>query len=761
MRNIFCCILFFIVISLTYGQKPVKAANEAFKKNEYVEAIGLYIKALSKVNNREILQELYLHCGDCYFYLKEYDKALNFYEKSLKAGYFQPYIFYQMGTVLLMKGEYDEAKVYIDLYLEKNPEDEKGKNMFKSYRYAVRYRDSIPDLEITNEKGLNTPYAEYGPAMFNNSLIFSSSRIIKDSTSIYSVTGQAFNDFYESRFDTVNGMWKNPLKISGSINTPYNEGSCIYNNESNTLYLMICNGISGNKKTCNIYYSIPNKLNNTWSEPIMLNLGSEEYNQGHPAISTDGKTLYFVSDMPNGEGGKDIWYVEKKGDEKWSEPINAGKKVNTIGDEMFPFVYKDSILYFSSDGLPGYGGLDIFYTTISESGPGIPENAGLPINSCADDFGIVVFRQDSGLLCSNRPGGAGDDDIYSFYRKQEFFTIEGIIKDKVKKRPISNALVLLNSYDSDFDSTRTDTSGTYKFNNVKTGQDYALTVHKNGYLGELKYVEPKSSVERNMNDNISKMKINMISMTDGEIKINNIYYDFGRWTITEESRKELDHLSDILKINPDIRIKINSHTDDIGDEEFNLELSNYRAQSVVNYLIKKGIAQERLSYKGWGETQPIVKNAKTEDERKLNRRTTFQIVNLNDIDLSYSPAEYKKLAEKIILDKKSKKEYLNESEEEKKEIVFRLQIYAGNKKISRSYRNDIEQIIGRYEIILSKGQDGYYRYAIGDFKKFDQVIAMRDTLKANNYDSFVIAFMNNLRISILEARQLSEKYSNY
>ncbi len=755
-------ILLLMGIQLINAQKVLEEANLAFKKKEFAIAVSLYKESLKVVKSRTERIQIYVNLGDCYLFLNDLKNALKYYEQCYRARYKDPQLFLKMGEALMKMQEYDDAIEFLNIYLEEVPNDERAKNFGESCLFAKQNTSPIPGIVFKNVESLNTKYAEYGVAYTNNKIIFSSSRINNSSSNIYKVTGQGYNDFYNAEFDVIKNEWTKPVIIEGKINTPFNEGTCTFNDANNTLYFMICNGKAGDKNNCAIYYAQYDVNSNSWTEPELLNIADNNYNYGHPSISRNGKRLYFVSDMPGGEGMKDIWFMDNING-NWQPPQNAGNKINTIADEQFPFIYYDSILYFSSDGHPGYGGLDIYKSVLLNNQFSNPKNMGIPYNSSYDDFGIYMFTPDSGMMCSNRLEGKGDDDIYSFYTRKNKFFLTGTVFDKNTRLPIENATVILGNKNLEFDSVRTLKNGKYFLSNLKTAQEYIVTVYKKGYLGDLHYYTPTNSIIENEKDSIALLNFGLVKITDEEININNIYYDFGKWNLTPNSKTELMKLVRLLKVNPSINIRINSHTDAIGDENFNQELSNYRAQSVVNFLIENGVGAERLTFKGWGETKPVIENPENEEEQALNRRTSFQIVNIDDISTDYSMASYKSLTQSIVIGHVENLDAITGSFDPgtKKQVVFRLQIYAGKERISRSYLNQIERHIGHHKVLSSKGKDGYFRYAIGDFRKFDQAMEMKKILNDNGYNSFVIAFMNNLRITILEARQLSESNSSF
>jgi peptidoglycan-associated lipoprotein len=747
MTILFCCTL------QIYGQKHIKEARAYFSRKDFVNAKSSFEKALQQPQNPRKKGEIHFHLGQCHYIMHDLNKALKYYEMALQTGYKDPLLLLKTGEVLMKTGNYTDAGHYIKKYLEVCPDDGYARILKKNCNFALTGLKEDPSTIVSNLGNLNSEYAEYGPVMVHGKLLFTSSRKGKGNTETYPVTGHGYTQFYETSFNTMLKDWNYPKVVDAPINSALNEGTSAFDPKTNTLYFMLCNGLSGQASNCAIYASLFDPTTQDWSQPRYIELGPGDYNYGHPALAKDGQVLYFTSDMPGGHGEKDIWYIDLT-DKGNARAKNAGLRVNTLGDEVFPFVYRDSLLFFASDGHPGYGGLDIFSIPTKDMQKATPENMQKPINSSYDDFGLMAFTPDSGLFSSNRPGGMGDDDLYAFRHKQEQVTVKGILFGS-EKQVLDNALVLLNSTAGPIDSTRSGVDGRYGFAEVELEDLHAITVHKPGYLSHFRFVSEKDKSAARKNSDIP-MNFEMIAVTGEEIHLNNIYYDFGKWNLTQESKTELEKLVYLLKLNPDIHISINSHTDTVGSEAFNQELSEYRAQSVVNFLIDNGIGAERLAYKGWGETKPYIANATTEEQQKLNRRTTFQIVNASDVNLAHTHANYSKLAESIISERDRGSQNAERNNPNERKVVFKLQVYAGKQRISREFRNELEKHIGRYQLETIRGEDGYFRYAVGNFMRFEQAMEMKGNLKNNNIDSFVIAFMNNLRVTILEARQMSE-----
>ncbi|MCC7051032.1 MAG: OmpA family protein, partial [Bacteroidia bacterium] len=373
----------------------------------------------------------------------------------------------------------------------------------------------------------------------------------------------------------------------------------------------------------------------------LIKITSDSFSVGHPCLNEDESRLYFASDMPGGLGGHDIWYIEyDKKNKKWGEtPINLGAPINTPGREMFPYIHEqDGALYFSSDGQLGMGGLDIFRAEKSGNNFSNVTNMKFPINSSADDFGIV-FEGDKerGFFCSNRAGGKGMDDIYSFNLPPLIFVIQGTVKDVDSQQPIANATVKMIGSNGTSVEAKTDNSGFYKFAEdgvnryVVSNTTYTLAVSADKFLNSEKGKATTVGVEES-----KTFELNFtLQGIKKPIELPNIFYDLGKWDLRPESMVSLDKLIQTLNDNPNIVISIGSHTDSRADDKFNLDLSQKRAQSVVDYLVSKNIDADRLKAVGYGETRPKVTDAeiskmKTKEEQEaahqMNRRTDFMVL---------------------------------------------------------------------------------------------------------------------------------------
>ncbi len=602
----------------------MQKADTAYARQEYLDAMNYYLKVLK---NEPKQKHAIFRIAECFRAMNKYGEAAEWYEKAMDAGYQGKDLWKNYADMLVLQGNYQGAMTAYQQYSELHPDDKHVRLKIDACKYSLENRDKVFSYKITNESAINSTYSDYGAARLDNKIIFASTRVEETENSRFDQnTGQGFSDFYEATFNSKDSIYEQVRKSKGAINTKFNDGTFSYHSPSQTGYYMQCNGESGKKEDCRIYFSKYNSKTNSWSASEVFDYMNGAY-VGHPSITDDGNTLYFVSTMPGGFGGKDIWFVKKE-NSTWSKPVNAGPSVNTIADEMFPCVSGDTMLYFSSDGLKGFGGLDLFgIRMINGKFSGTPENLNLPINSSADDFSIFFTSFNSGTFCSNRPGGKGDDDIYSFRLSPLKLSAKGNIVENLKLKPMSGVKVTMKGSDGTEHVSTTDSKGGYEFNDLKPNVTYTVSVQKKGYFGDAKTLATgnvKYAKEYSKKTGYD-LDFGMLKLTKEEVEIPNIYYEFNKAELNEYSRKSLDQLSVMLKETPDVKVVLNAHTDEKGSDDYNLKLSERRAMAVVNYLISTGISSERLDAKGYGESLPLVKNAQTEEEHSKNRRTTFKV----------------------------------------------------------------------------------------------------------------------------------------
>ena len=405
------------------------------------------------------------------------------------------------------------------------------------------------------------------------------------------------------------------------IDTFDEEGASSFNVAGNTMYFTRCRYQKKDQRSAEIYTS--KQLLGIWGEPVKEKIGGDTLMAAHPSLSADGSTLYFVSDRPGGMGGKDIWYAtKKKGGDSWGKPANAGPQINTSGDEMFPCIRENGNLYFSSNAHIGMGGLDIFVAKKGEDDKWIVENMKSPVNSTGDDFGIAFYSgEERGLFTSNREGSF-KDDIYTFVLPPKSYDIDGDIFNKENGVRINDASVKLIGTDGTMLKLKAE-NGKFRFK-LKQGVEYVVAAYCKGFL-TAKMIASTIGLEEG-----KEFQFRLeLTPADAPISIDNIYYAFGKWDLLPESRSSLDSLAELLVLNPTTIIELMAHTDCRGDDALNSEISQKRAQSVVTYLIDRGIQPGRLVAKGYGESSPkkvTKKLAKTYSFLKLGTELTCKYI---------------------------------------------------------------------------------------------------------------------------------------
>lgn len=599
-------------IALAQSAKLARA-DALYKAGGYFEAIDLYKTEIDKIKDKVELSKYLFKIGNCYRLIGNARQAELWYQKAILREYPDPKVFFYCAEMLKMGEKYDEAIEQYRKYKVLAPLDKLADSGIESCELAKRWKETPSGYEVINMRGINTKFSEFNPAFASNDyseILFTSSRKGTTGGKTSAVTGESFTDIFLTSRD-VKGIWSNPKPIDENINTQHDEGAASLTADFNTLFFTRCKVSKRDKLGCQIFSA--KRVEQGWLTPDEIKVASDSMIVAHPAISVDGNTLYFSSNIAGGFGGLDIWKVTRASNsEEWGEPINVGGEVNTAGNEMFPYVHPDGTLYFSSDGHPGMGGLDIFKAKAQENGAWIIENMRYPMNSPADDFGAVFEKErEAGYFSSRRQGGRGADDIYMFYLPPIIYNMIGKVTDDKSKTPVNQATVKLIGSDGAIVTMQTKEDGTFKFN-LTPNTDYVIIASKKGFLNN-KAKETTRGLTRSKDFDVPIA----ITSTEKPIEIPNIFYDYNKWELRPESREALDKLVEILTDNPTVTIELASHTDSRGSQDYNYELSQKRAQSVVNYLIDKGIATDRLKAKGYAQTQPKVVDA------TLNARYEF------------------------------------------------------------------------------------------------------------------------------------------
>lgn len=661
MKRIYQLILILLVITelipLQAQSKKAVRAYATFSAGEYHAAIDQFKDAYQKTNDKKEKVRIAYHIAECYRITNNTKQSELWYGKVVAKNYENPAAIFYYAEALKMNQKYEEAKLQYQAYKEIVPEDTRGTDGMLSCDMALEWIEFPNGYVVEEMKFFNSRMSDYSPFYSRNDyqqVFFTSSREETTGQSEHGGTGQGFSDIFVSTMDRK-GKWSTPLPLEEPVNTEAEEGTPCFNSDYTTLYFTRCNVSKRKALGCEIYSA--SRSNEKWTKVQSLELAADSITIAHPAIAKDELTLYFVSDMEGsvknseGKNSKDIWRVTRTSpSDGWSMPENLGLQINTSGDEVFPFVHDDGTLYFSSDGHIGMGGLDIFKANMSKAGEWEIDNMQYPVNSSADDFGIVFeAEKESGFLSSSRKG-KGDDDIYSFLLPPLKFSITGIVKDEKTDKPIEDALIKSISSSGITLESKTGRDGSFKFM-LQPGIDYIFIASKEEYL---KGKERETT--KGLNQSTEFETEIYLSPIDKPIEIENIFFELDKAELRPESIVSLDQLVETLNDNPNITIELMSHTDARASDAYNLDLSRRRAQSVVDYLISKDIARDRLFPKGYGESTPktvdrkdneaypflpvntkleesFINSLEDEDQQEmahfLNRRTEFKVLRTN------------------------------------------------------------------------------------------------------------------------------------
>ncbi len=634
------CLIFLLATLLTLPVVAQKAktpksktqkADNAYNQANYSKAMELYKKSYAKQKNKSDKAVTAFKLGETYRIVSNWKEALGWYEKSVNDGSKDPMATWRYAEALKANGRYDEAIAQYNAYKTLVPEDTRTDAAIQSATEAQAWKDKPTRAVVENVGALNTKYFDFTPARSNtpNGIFFTSSRMEATGSNNDGWYGEKFFDLFAAAMDN-NNKWSTPVAVPPPVNSTSSDGAAVWDAKNSVLYFTRCQKIKGKEGMCRIYKSV--FANATWGTPEPLPFASEEYTTGHPALNAEGNVMFFTSDMPGTTGGKDIFMVTwDAAASNWGAPVNLGGGVNTQADEMYPYVSPSGKLYFSSNGHAGMGGLDIFNATDNSGSWGSVTNLRSPMNSPGDDFGIMFDGDITGYLTSNREGGLGSDDIYAFRIPPPIFSVSGRVYDTDTKESIAGATVELFGSDGTSLSVKTGSDGMYRYE-LKQETKYKVSASYTGYL--TKFLEVATVGMEDSKDFVGDFDFPLKS-TAKPIELPEIFYDLDKATLRAESKKELDGLIKVLDENPTITIRIEAHTDTRASNEYNVDLSNRRAKSVVDYLIKNGVDKDRLSSEGFGETKPrvtddeISKMATTPEKEaahQKNRRTEFNVL---------------------------------------------------------------------------------------------------------------------------------------
>lgn len=651
-RKFLASIVLSLLTALTavaQGNRLANEADEAYRRGFYFNAIELYKKAYTVEKKAATKAELIFMVAESYRQLGDAPQAQVWYEKAIKAQLADPTAYFWVAEMQKQQGKYAEAIANYNKYKEKKSNDPRADAGIAACQQAQKWKDSPTRYSVDPEVLLNSPQYDFSPAFAdkkNETIVFTSSRPAATGSSTDEITGDAFTDLFTSTRDRL-GKWSEPVKLPLEINSEGNEGAPIFNSKRTIMYFTRCPSEKKKVLGCDIWMS--KKVGNNYSAPVMLKLkpevGKEDsLNVGHPALGPDDDFLVFASNypFPGHKGGRDLYKVAlNKDGMPTGQPTNLGADINTAKDELFPFVRYDGNLYFSSNGFPGMGGMDMFVAEKTANGLWTaPDNLKSPLNSPSDDFAIVFDGEfDRGFFTSNRPGGKGQDDIWRFYMPDLVFALQGNVYDKQTGQPIQNAKVSVVGTNGSNFSALTDENGGFAF--VESGKDryikentsYSILAEKEGYL-----VVKDQITTVGLTESTTFVKEYFLEPIKGPIVLPQILYDVDKFVLRPEAKDSLETLYNTLVDNPNIVIELRSHTDARQTRTYkggNKELSQLRAQSCVNYLIEKGIDPARMVAVGMGADEPVIpmdviKKMPTKEEQEAahqkNRRTDFKVL---------------------------------------------------------------------------------------------------------------------------------------
>ncbi|MAU14707.1 MAG: cell envelope biogenesis protein OmpA [Muricauda sp.] len=614
------------------SEKLIQKGNEYFDKMWYAEAARIFDIVLEKTDTEHTLP-LLSKAGDSHYYSGNLEKAYKWYDElyQLYQDEIPDDTIFKYAQTLKGTGKYRRAATLTKILKEKRNEPLNELNNLETNTWNGASSVKIKNLDI------NSKYSDFSPMFHNgNDIVYASA---KDSSILttrrYRWTNQPFLDLYVAKRKNDEGDLFGPKKFSNKINTKFHEASLAFSPDQKTIYFTRNNYGKRLKRGKNginhlkIYRS--QYSNGTWTEAEELPFNSEDYSTGHPTVSLDGKKMYFVSDRPGGFGDTDIYVVDILENGAFSEPKNLGRTINTNTKEMFPYVTENA-LYFSSNKAKGFGGLDIYR---SEGANGVfnePINLGQPFNSNRDDFSFIIDSTGTkGYFASNRTGGKGDDDIYSFTYTPNFNTITGAVEN-TSGEAIEQASIMLFQEGDLLKEVIADGNGEYSFDNLDPTTNYTIVAKKEGFINDSLTVKTKDNKNIKTTHRLKEQKKVSVDKPIVEtFKPGNVYFGFDSYKITASSAKELDKLIAVLKENQDLSLKIKSYTDAIGPTAYNKYLSEKRAQSTKDYIVSQGVDPSRIvSAVGYGEEEPLNNCIDGQpcpaDQHRLNRRSEFILI---------------------------------------------------------------------------------------------------------------------------------------
>ncbi|MBF7091760.1 OmpA family protein [Flavobacterium sp. ALJ2] len=643
IKHIICTVFLVLIALKSNAQMGIeKRADKDYAQYAYIDAIATYERVAEKgYKDDKMFQKL----GNAYYFNGELIKAAKWYDALFAMNTEQePEYYYRYAQTLKATGDYAKADKTLEAFNKKINTDKRGILFKNNKNYLEQIKANSGRFKIA-DAGINSIQTDYGSAYYDNKIVFASARdtggVVRNT---FKWTNKTFTNLYSAELKSDGTVGK-PERFENKINSKFNESTPVFTKDGKTMYFTRNNfldgkrGIDEQKITLLKLYKA-DFADGKWTNVTELPFNSNQYSTAHPALSKDEKKLYFASDMPGTLGQSDLYSVTISSDGSFGKPENLGPAINTEGRETFPFISAENELYFASDGRPGLGGLDVFVSKISNEGTfSAIQNLGAPINSKQDDFAFIIDSEKrNGFFSSNREGGNGNDDIYRFTEIRKLLCeqiLKGIVVDLETNKIVDNAKVIL--LDEQFKviaEVVTGTDGSYTFK-VDCGKNYYIRASKQDYeTKELPVAIKTVTGETNLSISLEK-RIKPIGVgTDlaKTLDIPIIYFDLDKSIIRKDAAFELEKILAVMKQYPKIKIDVRSHTDSRQTDKYNIDLSDRRAKTSVQWLVKNGIAPNRLTGKGYGESQ-LVNNCSdgvpcTEAEHQLNRRSEFIIVSM-------------------------------------------------------------------------------------------------------------------------------------
>ena len=653
-------VLLILLAVLTLQSCGIKArlakADKRYALGEYAVAGDLYKSVYSRIpsKNKPLRAEIAFKQGECYRLINHY-RAEQVYQNAVRNKSTNDAVYLRLAQMQQRNGKYADAAKSYTSYLEKHPEDELALNGLQATALAAEMKASPTRYLVKKSKEFNISRSSTFSPLFSGSegdvLIFTSNRKFGKKNVVRKnngVSGQPNNHLFMTRKNNK-GKWEAIEPLEGDVTSLNDEGIASITSDGRSMYFT--RSLLADDKGGGTLIVLSNRAGGTWSAPQKVTIFKDStISVGHPAITPDGTTMYFVSDSKEGLGGKDIWRATYEGGE-WKYIENLGKDINTPDDEMFPTVREDGTLYYSSKGKPGMGGLDIFKATPLKEGGWEVKNMGVPVNSPADDFGMAFAgKTESGYFSSNRNESRGYDALWSFELPALEYVLQGKITDRVGET-VADAKIRIIGNNGENARIQAKGDGTYSFKMTK-GVDYVMLASARGFLNQKNEISTRNASDRQS----ESFKVDFqLTPLFKPVQMDNIFYEFAKWNLTPQSETGLQQLVKLLNDNPNITIEMSAHTDYVGNNESNRILSERRAQSVVDYLIKAGIDKKRLTAVGYGEEQPFTVDINTakkynflkentvlteafiqtltpvqqEIANQINRRTEFRVLKTN------------------------------------------------------------------------------------------------------------------------------------